>query len=71
MLMVRLTCWQCKAFANFIKNFAARHSHEPENDRIEEAKQKGFLSVMSVREAAQECNDKMIMKIEMVNEDSN
>lgn len=46
--------------------FSAVHKHDPEDERIEEARLKGTLTLKTLGEAAKEYDDKMTMKIEMV-----
>jgi hypothetical protein len=45
------------------------HNHEYESCRIDEARNKGLLSLMSLNEAAKEYDDKATIKIEMIQED--
>lgn len=46
------------------------HNHETEDERIDEARQKGLLSLMSLHEAAKEYDEKASIKIEMIHDDS-
>lgn len=46
------------------------HNHDPEEDRIEEARSKGQLSKKSLGEAATEYDEKASLKIEMILEES-
>ena len=45
------------------------HNHNAEDDRIDEARQKGLLTLKSLSEAAKEYDEKASLKIELVAEE--
>lgn len=49
--------------------FLVPHNHEYEASRLDEARSKGLVSLMSLNEAAKEYDEKASMKIEMLQED--
>lgn len=49
-------------------NFSVSHNHDPQDDRIEEARLKGLLSMKSLCEAAKEYDEKSQPKIDLLPE---
>jgi hypothetical protein len=45
------------------------HNHHAEEDRIVDARHKGLMSLMSLSEAAREYDEKVSLKVEMIQDD--
>lgn len=59
-------------FSRYTKSFlniSVPHNHEPETERIDEARVKNLVSLKTLCEAAKEYDEKASMKIEMVIEE--
>lgn len=52
------------------QHFAVPHNHESEDERIEDARQKGFLSMKTLGEASLEYDVKSSIKVELIREES-
>lgn len=50
--------------------FAVPHNHESEDERIDDARQKGFLSMKTLGEASLEYDVKSSIKVELIREES-
>lgn len=56
-------------FSMNFSDFSVPHNHEFEGYRIEEARVKGHLTLMSLNEAAKEYDAKAAIKVEMIHEE--
>jgi hypothetical protein len=45
------------------------HNHHAEEERIVDARHKGLLSLMSLSDAAREYDEKVCLKVEMIQDD--
>lgn len=52
------------------QNFAVPHNHESEDERIDDARQKGFLSMKTLGEASLEYDVKASIKVDLIREES-